>query len=62
MPGGKTLHFVKIVALVGGIFPEFCVKSQPLFFIGQATKKRVLPGGKNVTFCQICRSVTGGFY
>ena len=59
----KNVRFCKIVVLVRVVFTEFMDKfSHFVLFFGQATKKRVLPDGKTVTFCQNYRSGTGGFY
>ena len=58
----KNVTFCKNVALVRCIFPEILYKISPILFSDKNTKNRVLSGGKNVTFCQKCRSYTGGFY
>ena len=58
------LHFVKIVALVQGVYLESLSKILPidLFLVKKIPKKRLRSRwDKNVTFYKNCRSGTEGF-
>ena len=57
----KTLHFVKIVALVQGFFLKICIKFHHLLTLFRQKQKETVYHSENVTLCPNCRSDTGVF-
>ena len=59
----KTLHFLKIVAVLYGVFAQFLSKTSPfgLFFDKKQQNKDDVPPIKNVTFCENYRCFIRGF-
>ena len=60
----KTLHFLKIVAMLYRVFAQFLSKISPfgLFFDKKQQNKDDVPCIKNVTFFENCCCIIGGFW